>query len=94
MDKEINWKEVANRSLIETAKEFGYSECHIYTVTPECWERPFIQELLDERYDISFCYYENAKDMFIIVRWGKDCCGRVYNEMTDEYVSIENMYNI
>lgn len=76
---------------IEESKCNGRLKCYI-SAGSECVPKNILQKFLDEKYDISYRFFDRDADWFIKISWVDGCNGRIFDEESREYVTIDKMY--
>lgn len=85
-------------NCIKEAKDSGRKKCYLngscddYVITKETIE-PFLKANYNLSYKVMSDSILNGKDIFLKASWDSGCAGKIYNENTGEYVTIDELIN-
>lgn len=85
-------------NCIKEAKDHGKKKCYLngvcndYVIAKETIE-PFLKANYNLSYKIMNDCILNEKDIFLKASWDSGCAGKIYNENTGEYVTIDELIN-
>lgn len=85
-------------NCIKEAKDSGRKKCYLngpcddYVITKETIE-PFLKANYNLVYHVMDDKVFKEKNIFLKAFWGFGCAGKIYNEKTEKYVTIDELIN-